>query len=133
MKKTYLILLLVVLAVIAIISIFFFRNTGGVKYKIFEGYMSVERCTIANSLDEYNQYIAQLERSERKFDSYSSSFFNNKSIAFVYIGTGSGSNKVSGKNVSRDGNKVNVEYDIKYATGNTTDDINRFSCSSRNK
>ena len=131
-KKNIVLILIIILVLLLIIGIIFFpRNTdtNDINYKIIDRYISEFTHLIISDIDQYNGFMSDAGEWSNEYkleidsDKYDENYFKSKSLALIYIGTGSSSNKFSGVDMSVNSDTLTVEPKIEYSNSSfvTTD------------
>lgn len=128
-NKNYkaIIIMFVVITIIGL-SYFLYIDNKGYKYKIiYSGYISDFDNIIISSIDDYNEFMIDSNERNKKYkqkissNKYNEKYFENKSLALVFIATGSSSDTFIGVDISTDNNILIVKPKIDYANVGTTD------------
>lgn len=124
----------VLITIFSIITIClsYFLYTDNKDYKvIYDGYISNFDNIIIYSVDEYNEFmsdsskLAEAYKQKISSNKYNKNYFKNKSIALIFISTGSSMNKFNGVDLSNKNDTLIVKPNIEYAGGGiVTADIN---------
>lgn len=108
------------------------ENTSVIKETeynvIYDGYISNFESEIIKNVDEYNNLKNNLSLNDEvkaSLDSkkYDDTYFNDKSLAIIYITTGSSANEFLGLDLEKNDTILTVKPNIEYARGITTTDI----------
>lgn len=109
------------------------------KKNVYKGYsIEVDYCGEENminsdelffdSFDEYDKYMFEMRvcGTESIHDKYDKKYFEDKSLAIVYVVTGSGGTRVVYKDYEILDNKIKINYEKKNSGGISTDDMHGF-------
>lgn len=121
---------IIMFAVIIIICLSYFSYTVNKNYKvIYDGSISDFDSIIISNTDEYNEFMSDSREWDKKYKQkvssikYNKIYFQNKSLALIYITIGSSTNTFIGVDISTNNETLIVEPHIKYAKGIVTADI----------
>lgn len=131
-NKNYksLIIMLIIIIIIVTIGLVYFVFTANENYKIIDsGYISDFDNMIISNINDYNEFMVDANEWNKKYkqkifsSKYNEKYFENKSLALVFIVTGSSTNKFIGVDISMNDTILTVNPKIDYAKGAVTDDI----------
>ena len=118
--------IIIMFAIIITIGLVYFVYTSNKNYKIIDsGYISDFDNMIISNINDYNKFMADSKEYKQKISSnkYNEKYFENKSLALIFIVTGSNSNTFIGVDISTDDNILVLKPNIDYKKGAVTDDI----------
>lgn len=122
--------IIIMFTIIIISCLSYLLYTANKGYKvIYDGYISDFDSIIISNMDEYNEFMSGSDEWNKEYKQkissikYNESYFKNKSLALIFITTGTSMNKFIGVDISTDNNTLIVEPNIKYASGTVTMDI----------
>ncbi len=122
--------IIIMFGIIMIVGLTYFVYTANKDYKIvYSGYISDFDNVIISSINDYNEFMADSNESNKEYkqkissNRYNEKYFENKSLALIFITTGSSSNRFIGVDISTDNSILTVKPNIDYANGTVTDDI----------
>ena len=118
--------IIIMFAIIVTIGLVYFVYTSNKNYKIIDsGYISDFDNMIISNINDYNKFMADSKEYKQKISSnkYNEKYFENKSLALIFIVTGSSSNTFIGVDISTDDNILVLKPNIDYKKGTVTDDI----------
>lgn len=117
------------LIIIVIIGLVCFISISNKNYKIIDsGYISDFYNMIISSINDYNEFMNDSNEGNKKYkqkissNKYNEKYFEDKSLALVFIYTGNSSNTFNGVDISTDDNILIVRPNIDYGNG-ITDDV----------
>lgn len=122
--------IIIIFAIIIISCLSYLLYTANKDYKvIYDGYISDFDNIIISNMDEYNEFMSDSNEWNKEYKQkissieYNESYFKNKSLALIFITTGTSMNKFIGVDISTANNTLIVEPNIKYASDTVTMDI----------
>ena len=122
--------IIIMLAIIITIGLVYFVYTASKNYKIIDsGYISDFDNMIIANINDYNKFMADSNEWNKEYkqkissNKYNEKYFENKSLALIFIVTGSSSNTFIGVDISTDDNILVLKPNIDYKKGTVTDDI----------
>lgn len=122
--------IIIIFAIIIISCLSYLLYTTNKDYKvIYDGYISDFDSIIISNMDEYNEFMSDSNEWNKEYKQkifsikYNESYFKNKSLALIFITTGTSMNKFIGVDISTANNTLIVEPNIKYASDTVTMDI----------
>ena len=122
--------IIIIFAIIIISCLSYLLYTTNKDYKvIYDGYISDFDNIIISNMDEYNEFMSDSNEWNKEYKQkissikYNESYFKNKSLALIFITTGTSMNKFIGVDISTANNTLIVEPNIKYASDTVTMDI----------
>ncbi len=122
--------IIIMFAIIVTIGLVYFVYTSNKNYKIIDsGYISDFDNMIVSNINDYNKFMADSSEWNKEYkqkissNKYNEKYFENKSLALIFIVTGSSSNTFIGVDISTDDNILVLKPNIDYKKGTVTDDI----------
>ena len=122
--------IIIMVAIIITIGLVYFVYTSNKNYKIIDsGYISDFDNMIISNINDYNRFMADSNEWNKEYkqkissNKYNEKYFENKSLALIFIVTGSSSNTFIGVDISTDDNILVLKPNIDYKKGTVTDDI----------
>ena len=122
--------LIILLIVIVIIGLVYFIYLSTKNYKIIDSrYISDFDNMIISNINDYNQFMSDSNEWNKEYkqkissNKYNERYFEDKSLALVFIPTGNSSNTFNGVDIATDDNILIIRPNIDYGNG-VTDDIN---------
>ena len=122
--------IIIMFAIIITIGLVYFVYTSNKNYKIIDsGYISDFDNMIISNINDYNRFMADSNEWNKEYkqkissNKYNEKYFENKSLALIFIVTGSSSNTFIGVDISIDDNILVLKPNIDYKKGTITDDI----------
>ena len=122
--------IIIMVAIIITIGLVYFVYTSNKNYKIIDsGYISDFDNMIISNINDYNRFMADSNEWNKEYkqkissNKYNEKYFENKSLALIFIVTGSSSNIFIGVDISTDDNILVLKPNIDYKKGTVTDDI----------
>ena len=101
-----------------------FLYTANKGYKIIDsGYISDLDNIIISSIDDYNEFMRDSNEWNKEYkqkissNKYNEKYFEDKSLALVFISTGNSSNTFKGVDISTDNNILIIKPNIDYGNG----------------
>ena len=122
--------IIIMFAIIITIGLVYFVYIASKNYKIIDsGYISNFDNMIITNINDYNKFMADSNELNKEYkqkissNKYNEKYFENKSLALIFIVTGSSSNTFIGVDISTDDNILVLKPNIDYKKGTITDDI----------
>ncbi len=127
--KNYKALIIMIVIIIVIGLIYFIYTNSRIYQIVYSGYISDFDTMVISNINDYNEFMVDSnewnKEYKRKISSakYNEKYFENKSLALVFISTGSSSNTFNGVDISTNSNTLIVKPNIDYSKGTVTLDI----------
>lgn len=116
--------IIILFGIIMIIGLSYFLYTANKGYKIIDsGYISDLDNIIISSIDDYNEFMRDSNEWNKEYkqkissNKYNEKYFEDKSLALVFISTGNSSNTFKGVDISTDNNILIIKPNIDYGNG----------------
>ncbi len=116
--------IIIMFGIIMIIGLSYFLYTANKEYKIIDsGYISDFDNIIISSIDDYNEFMRDSNEWNKEYkqkissNKYDEKYFEDKSLALVFISTGNSSNTFKGVDISTDNNILIIKPNIDYGNG----------------
>ena len=116
--------IIILFGIIMIIGLSYFLYTANKEYKIIDsGYISDLDNIIISSIDDYNEFMRDSNEWNKEYkqkissNKYNEKYFEDKSLALVFISTGNSSNTFKGVDISTDNNILIIKPNIDYGNG----------------
>lgn len=116
--------IIIMFGIIMIIGLSYFLYTANREYKIIDsGYISDFDNIIISSIDDYNEFMRDSNEWNKEYkqkissNKYNEKYFEDKSLALVFISTGNSSNTFNGVDISTDNNILIIKPNIDYGNG----------------
>lgn len=120
--------IIILISVILIIGLSYYLYSENKEYKIIDsGYISNFNNIIISNVNDYNEFMRDSNEGDKEYkqkissSKYNEKYFEDKSLALVFITTGNSANKLTGVDLSTNNNTLLVKPNIDYAEAIMTD------------